>query len=332
MPTRPNLATLLDWQASALQTQLRGVFDGAIDAVHGARVATRRIRELLTLVPLIPGREGEKDVAGGYAEIGRALGDVRDLDVQIALIHELEAHMPQAAPSLGLVRQDHESERLVKMRRLIKTLERLNVDALLRGTQADHPGALRTRLTAAGWRRQLRRLVIERAHVAGDRIAHATGVYFPNRAHGARISIKRLRYAAEISDATGLPAMRAPIKCLSKAQEILGDLHDRQALADRLKKYGKRDGVDPDDLKVTRQVLSGEVQEMHARYLARRAAVQAACADIERIASTTVRHTPALAIGSTLAVTGLVCARWALTDRRTGGSAWPDRPPVRASD
>ena len=115
----PPLTSLLDQQASALRTQLDGIYDGSVDAVHDARVATRRIRELLSLVPMVPGRNGEEDVASAYKKMGRALGKVRDIDVQIALIRELEAHAPQTAPSLVLVRQDYERERLAKVRRLI---------------------------------------------------------------------------------------------------------------------------------------------------------------------------------------------------------------------
>lgn len=318
MSASPTPAALLDRQASVLRTQLGGVYDGDIEAVHNARVATRRIRELLTLVPMIPGRDCEDDAAAGYADIGRALGRVRDIDVQIALITEIEAHAYQTAPSLVLVRQDHEGDRLVQMRRLIKTLERLKVDALLHVVSDGHPAGLRTRLTSAGWRAQLRHLVLERARVAVDRVAHATGVYFPNRVHSARIAIKRLRYAAEIVEATGLSDIGSAIKTLSKAQTILGDLHDRQALADRLLGYQKHDGVEAEHLKATRHVLAEEVREMHAKYLDRRSSVRAACAELEHLASHTARHARALAIGGTLAATGLVCIRWALADQRRG--------------
>lgn len=320
MSATPTLAALLDRQASALKTQLDGVYDGDAEAVHDARVATRRIRELLMLVPVIPGRDSEEDSAAGYADIGRALGRVRDIDVQIALIRKLEAHAPLTAPSLVVVRQDHEGDRLVKMRRLIKTLERLKVEVLLQVISDGHPAGLRTRLTSSGWRGQLRHLLVERARSAVDRIAHATGVYFPNRVHGARIAIKRLRYAAEIAEATGLSDIRISLKNLSKAQEILGDLHDRQALADRLLRYQKHDGVDAEHLKVTRHVLAGEIHDIHAKYLGRRSSLRAACLDLEHIASPTTRNAHALAIGSTLAVTGVVCARWALALHRGADS------------
>lgn len=330
MATRSTPATLLSRHASALRTQLGGVFDGDTDAVHQARVATRRIREVLGLVPLPPDRGGEEDdLAAGCARIGRALGRVRDTDVQIALIKELEAHTPQAAPSLVLVRQDYDADRLKKMRRLIKTLERLDVDALLRAICERH-AALRARVTSAGWRTQVRRQLMERADATIDHIGHATGVYFPNRAHRARIAVKRLRYAAEIMEATGEPRLASAIKSLSKTQAILGDLHDRQELGDRLTRYQKRDGVKADHVKVTRQVLSGEVHALHAKYLARRAAVRSACVDIQHIASATSFHARELAIGGAIAVTGLALARWTLADRTGGDAPRVIRPAIRA--
>jgi hypothetical protein len=110
------------------------------------------------------------------------------------------------------------------------------------------------------------------------------------------------------------------IKSLSKAQAILGDLHDRQELTDRLSRYQKHDGVKTNHVKLTRQVLSGEVLALHAKYLARRAAVRSACVDIQHVASTTAFPVRELAIGGAIAATGLALARWTLADR-TGGDA-----------
>ena len=311
----PTLTSLLDQQTYTLRTQLEGVHDGAVDAIHDARVATRRIRELLALVPGVPGREGEDDAAKGYKKMGRALGRVRDIDVQLALIRYLEDHAPHTGPSLLLVRQDYERARLSKTRDLIKTLERIDVEALLRAVADARPGGLRRRLTASGSPQQLRRLLVERAHSAVDAIVHATGIYFPRRAHGARIAIKQLRYAAEIAEATGLSEMATAVKTLRKGQETLGDLHDRHALAETLTGYGKDEGVAREHVQLARRVLEGEVMQLHAQYLARRAALRAACAEVEQIASRTWRPRPALAVGTVLAVSGILYGRHALAGR-----------------
>jgi CHAD domain-containing protein len=317
------LATLLDEQTSVLRTQLSEVFDGQAAAVHQSRVATRRIRELLALVPAIPGRDGEADIATGYKAMGRALGRVRDIDVQIDLIRDLEAHAPQAAPSLVLVRQDHDEARLAKMRRLIKTLERLDVDALLHFVGDGHPAGLRTRLTSNGWRQQIKRLVAERSHSAADAIEHATGVYFPKRSHQARIAIKQLRYAGEIALRTGFAEMQSALGALKRSQQILGDLHDRHVLADCLKSYAKHRDVDADHVKLTRQVLEGEVHNLHAEYLSRRDAVRNACAEMHHVVSRSNDSIARVGIGAAVAVSSLVCAR-ALAAARA-----PRLPPAR---
>jgi CHAD domain-containing protein len=298
-------AAILDQQTSLLRAQLDGVFDGGVDAIHDARVATRRIRELLALVPPAKRADGEVDVPASYREAGAALGKVRDIDVQIALIRNIEAHAPQTAPSLVLVRQDHERRRLAKLRKLIKTLERLDVGAMLESTAAHHPAGPRRRLAARGWQPRLRRRLLERARTAAERISHATGIYFPNRAHHARIAIKQLRYAAEIAQATGAAEMADAIKSLRKGQEVLGELHDRKVLSQTLERYAGRDRIDGDHIAVTEQVIEGEVRDLHARYLTRRAGLREACAEIERMSLSTPATGPLLAVGGGMLVAGL---------------------------
>jgi len=301
----PTPAALLDQQAKVLRTQLDGVYDGRVDAVHDARVATRRIRELLSLAPGVRGGDAHDDLAEAYKEVGRALGRVRDIDVQIGLIRDLERHAPQTAPSLVLVRQDHERDRLAGMRRLIKTLERLDVDAVLGGITTRHPSGARNRLGSRAWRDHLRQLLRERAVAAAEGIAHATGVYFPNRAHSARIAVKKLRYAAEISEATGAAHLKSAIKSLRKGQEVLGEMHDRAALSDTLARYVDRDHVSADHLALTSQVLEGEILDLHTRYLARRSALCDACAEIEGLSMRGSKTAPALAVGGGVLLAGL---------------------------
>jgi len=305
MLLNPTPADLLDQQAKVLRTQLDGVYDGRVDAVHDARVATRRIRELLSLAPGAPGEGATDDLKDAYKDVGRALGRVRDIDVQIGLIRGLERHAPQTAPSLVVVRQDHERDRLAGMRRLIKTLERLDVEAVLGRIATRHPSGPRHQLTARAWHDHLRHLLLERASTAAERIAHATGVYFPNRAHNARIAVKKLRYAAEISQATGASGLKDAIKSLRKGQEVLGEMHDRESLSHTLAAYVDRDHVTADHLALTSQVLEGEILDLHARYMARRSAIRDACAEIQRRSVRGSKARPALAVGGGMLVAGL---------------------------
>lgn len=315
MATRLTPAALLAFQASALRTQLGCVFDGDADGVHDARVATRRIRELLRLRPATGNDDDHnQNIVDGFAAIGRALGRVRDIDARLALVTALETRMAHVAPSLVFVRQHFEARRLVKVRRLIKTLERLDVDALLGVLESTDRDSIRARLAANGWPAQLRGLVLERASEALDQMAHATGVYFPNRVHRARVALKRLRYTAEILEATGMSRVQPAIKRLTKVQGILGDVHDRQELADWLSRQHGRDGLDPGHVEVTCQMLTAEVLEMHRQYLQRRSAVRAASAEIQQAAWAGPSHVRAVAIATAVAVTGVVWTRLALTN------------------
>jgi len=109
------------------------------------------------------------------------------------------------------------------MRRLIKRLERSNVSRLL--DEVGRPSWLRGRtgwnFTGGGLRRQLGRRVTERGEAAADAIHQATGVYFPNRIHRARIAVKKLRYADEIAHVLGLATGTPAIRDLRKAQDLL---------------------------------------------------------------------------------------------------------------
>jgi CHAD domain-containing protein len=300
----PTPAAILDQQTNVLRTQLDGVYDGRVDAVHDARVATRRIRELLALAPPAAGQDPDENVGTTFREVGRALGKVRDIDVQIALIRDLERHAPQTAPSMVVVRQDHERDRLAGMRRLIKTLERLDLEAMLSRT-AHHPAGARNRLTARAWRDHLRHLLVERARTAAERIAHATGVYFPNRSHSARIAIKKLRYAAEISQATGASDLKRAIKTLHKGQEVLGEMHDRESLANTLSRYMEREHISGEHIALTSQVLEGAILDLHANYLERRSDLREACSEIERMGVRASKARPAVAVGGGILLAGL---------------------------
>jgi len=232
--------------------------------VHQARVATRRIRKLLPLMSLRRGAETADALVKEFRSVGRSLGAVRDADVQAALLRSLEAHIPSAVPTLVLLRQHLERRRLDLMREIIKELERIEIDRLLQSVQHGLIGA-RRRLFG-GWDDLVRRIIADRAAGAREAIVHATGVYFPKRAHRARIAIKKFRYATEIAAATGVWNAWGIIRELKKGQELLGRLHDRQELLDALPDTDDA----PAQIQLLTQVLDAEASDLHGRYLGRR--------------------------------------------------------------
>lgn len=270
MLNTPTPYTLFVNHVHTLRDYLPRLADGDPVAVHDARISTRRIRELLQVGARRMPR-GAADLAGQFKKMGRALGRVRDADVRIELVAGLESRMPPAAPWLVTARHAQERKRLRLMRRLIKRLERLQIATLMDGVVAEHAGMRRFLAPGAGaWRQNLCRAVTTRGRLTAEAIERATGVYFPNRSHAARIALKKLRYAMEIAVATGHAELAGAVRELKKGQDVLGDLHDRETLLADLRPSEAHPDGEPFSGMV-REVLEAEANSLHGRYLERRA-------------------------------------------------------------
>jgi CHAD domain-containing protein len=286
-----------------------GVGDGNLNCIHDARVATRRIREVLPLTYEWQPRHAIDDLQTRFKRLGRSLGRVRDTDVRIELLRYLESRNPAALPALVEMRQQTERERVRQMRKLVKRIERLGVEgALDRIANGASWHRARFWVAAAGWRNRVRQLVVERAETASTAIVHATGVYFPNRSHAARIAIKKLRYAVEIAAQIRNIADERLMTELKRAQDLLGDLHDRQTLIDDLP------GTVHAGPALTRshlvaQAAGAEIMDLHRRFLERRARLLLACEGARKKVQQPSRSTAALALAGLAAVAGLQARR-----------------------
>jgi CHAD domain-containing protein len=306
-------------EIETIRTHHAGVLDGERGSIHDARIATRRIREVLPLTHEWQRREHADQLYTMMKRMGRALGRARDADVRVELLHYLEARIPHAAPSLVLVRQREEHRRLRIMRKLVRRFERLGVDRELASLANAAPWR-KTSIWAArrgAWREQLRRCVKERASAAADAIAHATGVYFPGRVHGARIEIKKFRYATEIAVETALLGEAVPVRTLKKSQDLLGDLHDRQELIDELREIAANDPrIDASHIALVEQVVEADIADRHARFLRRRGQIRDACEAIRADLQRPRTGARAAAIAGALAIATTFEARRRLRRRR----------------
>ena len=88
---------LIAAQRRKLSSHLEGLQEGNPDSVHDARVVSRRLRELLPLC------FDAEQVCEGIRSLGRALGQVRECDVEIQLLNALErmSLRPRCSPSDG---------------------------------------------------------------------------------------------------------------------------------------------------------------------------------------------------------------------------------------
>ena len=88
-------ATIVSVRASELTEQADGVLDtGDIERVHDMRVATRRLRAALEIFePCFP-EKAYQEALGEVKRLADALGERRDRDVAIAMLHSFGGQMP----------------------------------------------------------------------------------------------------------------------------------------------------------------------------------------------------------------------------------------------
>ena len=261
-----------------LLARLPLVRDGDTLAIHDARVATRRLRAALSVLTDQRNTEPWQDVTTTIQTAGRELGRSRDTDVALDLLGDIERRSPATAAATATMRAHLLSEQVRRRRRLIKRLEALDLESLRR--LHEEPREARDARRGHGRWRQTRhgaalsQLVSTQADDVRQAVEHATGVYFPNRAHGVRVAVKKLRYSSEmIPDAGGGPPVGR--RALRAAQEALGQVHDRELLWRRLKAMSAEEEI-PSAGTLAR-VLEAECRAIFETYRGVRAEVLATC-------------------------------------------------------
>jgi CHAD domain-containing protein len=302
--------SILEARLSMLLGHLPAVRDGSEEAIHDARVVTRRIREGLEVAKSGLDREHIDDVTERFRQAGRAFGQARDPDVVRNLLLGLETRFPVAVAATAPLRLSIERERQRGRRRLIKQLESLDLSGL-----APQLKRAASPFRTLGWRDALRGHIATRSSAVRAAVEHASGVYFPNRSHLARVAIKKLRYAIELADATGLWQPRKAIRRLKRAQETLGDAHDRQVLIQRIDALADQPpGAGRSERSAVIQFLEAEVAGSHREYVDMRPDIALICDACDRFAN--ARH-----IGRSLLAAGVVLPSLVMIGRSTGGLA-----------
>jgi len=234
------------------------------EELHDMRVAARRLRAALSLfVQALPAR------AAGLREelkwVGRALGDVRDLDVQIQAIREWRAGADgQDRDSLEDVEALLAGRREGVRRQLLEALDSPRYERLVgvlmgmfqRGPlQRSIPGRIPV-LAAAP---DLIQGPYKKLRKAGKKIDKRSD---PAVYHRARIRAKRFRYALEfLSPVYGRPAARLA-KRVEALQDVLGLHQDAQVAMGRLRELA----LDPSSPLSPGSVFAmGRIAERHAR-------------------------------------------------------------------
>lgn len=269
------LSSAFQERLEAFERELPGMQEGNVGALHRARVASRRLRELVPLLPL--DRTAKRKLGVGLKKTTRALGFVRELDVLGLLIDEFRRDGRCPVGALNEVggrvaeARDETRERLIGKRRMAK-LSKL-VARLRRASETLKTVTPSGRRSAASGSPRARRWALDarlasRAARVRAAFEHAGSVYASGQLHDVRIALKKLRYAIELTDDSS-GRLSADVAALKGAQDLLGRLHDFEVLLSWTR--DAQASLSPPDLTMWRALdaMEGAIEDdcrrLHAR-------------------------------------------------------------------
>jgi CHAD domain-containing protein len=171
-------------------------------AVHQMRVAARRLRAALRILRL-------RRLDPAVKALQDALGDVRDLQLQIAWLRSRDETLTRG--------------REARLRKAEQTLGR----ALQRWRAQTAPALLDAGVQArAPHRRRVRKVVCNRLRRLEARLEQARVRPTPRSVHSARISVKQVRYLIEVGEKLLPSRVVRTVADLKSLQASLGQLHD----------------------------------------------------------------------------------------------------------
>jgi CHAD domain-containing protein len=291
MPGPVRRSNLLKYRLGRFTRVLPDVEKGDVRSLHRARVASRRLRELVPVLQLEPAIT--RKLTRRLRKVTRQLGRVRELDVLLLLVDELRISQPVHRDALKRIEvavaksRDEARKGLLEhlpagdMWRTARKLSRAFDQ--LRETEQNRAGARLPK--AAAWAIDAR--VANRGARLRAAMQDAGAMYLPERLHAVRIALKKLRYALELSVAVQVSGrkgasradQRAPLRTLKRVQDTLGRMHDLQVLIDRVRQVQASVTLpalsswrELDMLVVT---LEEMCRRLHARYVRDRDGVEA---------------------------------------------------------
>jgi len=196
MPISTRLADRVRRQAARLVREAGRARSGRVDGVHQARVASRRLREMLALAASVTDGDA-RSLARDAKRVGRVLGPLRELDVSSTVWREPRYEVPWA-PTL-LTRLDRAVER--ERSRLVPQM-RTTIDRLAGARLLHRADTLASALVAANGDKAISAALVRSIRArsrALERAIDAAGTVYAHEAlHEVRIAAKKFRYSLEL--------------------------------------------------------------------------------------------------------------------------------------
>jgi CHAD domain-containing protein len=270
------LSALLKSRLASLAKHLPDAIRGNVEAIHQARVASRRLREVLPLLGTTTESRQVRIATRSVRSVTRALGPVRELDVTLQVLQQLAGERADLAPAARLLRRVVVKERKRHREAMLKRLDQNAVEEArrpLRKLLKNLPEADDDR-----WRRLLASRALQQAAALAQAIEIAGLLFDPLRLHEVRIAVKKLRYTLELSTEARTATAARFVETLRQVQNQLGVLHDLQVLlgfarAPELAAVAEAQKA----LAALREMAERKCRREHAWYVKRRPRVLAIC-------------------------------------------------------
>ena len=226
-------AKIIQRYLAAMAAEVEGVRVAAdIEYVHRMRVATRRMRTALALFSGCFPKQDYKKIQKDVRKVTRALGEARDLDVQLEVIEAALAEFadPVLQPGIKRLKLRLTQRRAEVQQHVEAAMDRMLADQLIERLENWVKPLLEQSKTVYLYTPALYQLAFQGIQVRIEELlSHVPYISDPQNVlelHAMRISAKRLRYAMETFEELYGGQLKPYITTARKLQDQLGAIHD----------------------------------------------------------------------------------------------------------
>jgi CHAD domain-containing protein len=280
---RPVRALLAQWPLAMVDE---------VEGIHQARVASRRLRELVPAVARAADAREARTMRRGLRAVTRLLGRSRELDVAQETLQGIEARTPDHAVAVAVVRAHVVRARADAGQEVRAHLAGVVVNDLAAGTLAlagrsESPSAIRACARRVAARLGRRATELQKA------VVDAGLIFAPGPLHGVRIALKKFRYSLEVAERLGRFRLTRSMQRLKRMQNLLGELHDLQVLGGLTRDVMAQAPVSRrSELESLVSSIDDEIRALHSQFLTERENIVALLARSNDVRRTLVKLPP----------------------------------------
>jgi len=226
-------AKIIQRHLAAMAAEVEGVRAAEdIECIHRMRVATRRMRTALTLFSDCFPKQDYKKIQKDVRKVTRALGEARDLDVQLEVIEAALEEFPDPVfqPGIKRLKLRLTQRRAEVQQHVDAAMDKMLADQLIERLEAWAAPLLEQSKSVYLYTPALYQLAFRGIQVRIDELlSHVPYITDPQNVqelHAMRISAKRLRYAMETFEELYGGQLKPYITTARKLQDQLGAIHD----------------------------------------------------------------------------------------------------------